>query len=61
MKRIAVIGCGAAGMMAALAAAESSASATVFEKNEKPGKKIYRVKGVAMSRMPVMSRIFSDT
>ena len=41
MKKIAVIGCGAAGMMAALAAAESSASVTVFEKNEKPGKKIY--------------------
>ena len=39
MKRIAVIGCGAAGMMAALAAAESSASVTVFEKNEKPGKR----------------------
>ena len=41
MKRIAVIGCGAAGMMAALAAAEGGGSVTVFEKNEKPGKKIY--------------------
>lgn len=41
MKKIAVIGCGAAGMMAALAAAESGGSVTVFEKNEKPGKKIY--------------------
>ncbi len=41
MTRIAVIGCGAAGMMAALAAAESGGSVTVFEKNEKPGKKIY--------------------
>ena len=41
MKKIAIIGCGAAGMMAALAAADSSASVTVFEKNEKPGKKIY--------------------
>ena len=41
MKRIAVIGCGAAGMMAALAAAESGGSVTIFEKNEKPGKKIY--------------------
>ncbi len=41
MKKIAVIGCGAAGMMAALAAAESSGSVTIFEKNEKPGKKIY--------------------
>ncbi|WP_029230706.1 NAD(P)/FAD-dependent oxidoreductase [Butyrivibrio sp. VCB2006] len=41
MKKIAVIGCGAAGMMAALAAANSSGSVTIFEKNEKPGKKIY--------------------
>ncbi len=41
MKNIAVIGCGAAGMMAALAAAESGGSVVVFEKNEKPGKKIY--------------------
>ncbi len=40
-KTIAVIGCGAAGMMAALAAAESSGSVTIFEKNNKPGKKIY--------------------
>ena len=41
MKKIAVIGCGAAGMMAALAAAQSSGSVTIFDKNEKPGKKIY--------------------
>lgn len=41
MKKIAVIGCGAAGMMAALAAAQDSGSVTIFEKNEKPGKKIY--------------------
>ncbi|MCR5403206.1 MAG: NAD(P)/FAD-dependent oxidoreductase [Butyrivibrio sp.] len=41
MKKIAVVGCGAAGMMAAIAAAESGGSVTVFEKNEKPGKKIY--------------------
>ena len=41
MKKIAVIGCGAAGMMAALTAAENGAKVTVFEKNEKPGKKIY--------------------
>ncbi len=41
MNKIAVIGCGAAGMMAALAAAENGAQVTVFEKNEKPGKKIY--------------------
>ena len=41
MNKIAVIGCGAAGMMAALAAAEGGGSVTIFEKNEKPGKKIY--------------------
>ena len=41
MKKIAVIGCGAAGMMAALSAASCSAGVTIFEKNEKPGKKMY--------------------
>ncbi len=41
MKNIAVIGCGAAGMMAAIAASECGASVTIFEKNGKPGKKIY--------------------
>ena len=41
MKKIAVIGCGAAGMMAALSASDGSSSVTIFEKNEKPGKKIY--------------------
>lgn len=41
MKKIAVIGAGAAGMMAAYAAAESGAEVTLFEKNEKAGKKIY--------------------
>ncbi len=41
MKQIAVIGCGAAGMMAALSAAKGGGSVTIFEKNEKPGKKIY--------------------
>ena len=39
--KIAIIGCGAAGMMAALTAARGSGSVTIFEKNEKPGKKIY--------------------
>ncbi len=41
MKRIAIIGCGAAGMMAGIAAARNGASVIIFEKNEKPGKKIY--------------------
>lgn len=37
--KIAVIGGGAAGLMAAWAAAEAGASVTLFEKNEKCGKK----------------------
>lgn len=41
MKNIAVIGAGAAGLMAAYAAASSGHNVTVFEKNEKSGKKIY--------------------
>ena len=41
MKRVAVIGCGAAGMMAAYAAATGGAETFIFEKNEKPGKKLY--------------------
>ena len=39
--KIAVIGGGAAGLMAAWAAADAGASVTLFEKNEKSGKKIY--------------------
>ena len=38
---VSVVGCGAAGMMAAIAAASAGAAVTVFEKNEKAGKKIY--------------------
>ena len=41
MKKILVIGGGAAGMMAAISAAEHGAAVTVLEKNEKLGKKIY--------------------
>ncbi len=41
MNKIAIIGCGAAGMMAAIAAAEAGASVVIYEKNEKAGKKIY--------------------
>ena len=39
--KVAVIGGGAAGMMAAYAAASIGAEVTVFEKNEKLGKKLY--------------------
>ena len=41
MSKVAVIGAGAAGLMAAYAAAANGNEVTVFEKNEKSGKKIY--------------------
>ena len=41
MKNVAVIGGGAAGLMAAYAAAINGNNVTLFEKNEKCGKKIY--------------------
>lgn len=41
MKQVIVIGGGAAGMMAAIAAAQNGARVTLLEKNEKTGKKIY--------------------
>ena len=41
MKQVIVIGGGAAGMMAAIAAAGQGAKVTLFEKNEKTGKKIF--------------------
>lgn len=40
-KNVIVIGAGAAGMMAAYTAASKGYSVTLYEKNEKPGKKIY--------------------
>ena len=40
-REVCVVGGGAAGMMAAIAAAKGGASVTLFEKNEKLGKKIY--------------------
>lgn len=41
MKKVLVVGGGAAGLMAAYAAAEKGHSVILFEKNEKLGKKIY--------------------
>ncbi len=40
MNRIAIIGGGAAGIMAAIAAAENGAFVTIYEKNDRVGKKI---------------------
>ena len=39
-RRVAVIGAGAAGMMAAITAAESGADVTLFERNDRVGKKL---------------------
>ena len=41
MKKVIVIGGGAAGMMAAIAAADAGAKVTIYEKNEKLGKKLF--------------------
>jgi len=41
MVKVAVIGGGAAGMMAAISAAQKGAQVTLYERNEKLGKKIY--------------------
>lgn len=41
MKNVLIIGGGPAGMMAAIAARENGAQVTIFEKNEKLGKKLY--------------------
>ena len=41
MRKVAVIGAGAAGLMAAYTAARNGNQVTLFEKNEKSGKKIY--------------------
>ena len=41
MSRVAVIGGGAAGMMAAIASAEAGHEVSLYEKNEKLGKKLF--------------------
>ena len=41
MGKVIVIGGGAAGMMAAVAAADAGAKVTIYEKNEKLGKKLF--------------------
>ena len=39
-RNLVVIGAGAAGLMAAVTAAENGASVTVLEQNDRPGRKI---------------------
>lgn len=41
MRKVIVIGGGAAGMMAAISAADAGAQVTIYEKNEKLGKKLF--------------------
>ena len=41
MRKVIVVGGGAAGMMAALAAADQGCRVCLFEKNEKLGKKLF--------------------
>ncbi len=41
MKRVIIIGAGAAGLMAGVAASDAGADVTIYEHNEKAGKKIY--------------------
>lgn len=57
MSRVAVIGGGAAGMLAAIAAAEHGHQVQLFEKNEKLGKKyILQERDGAMLPTPVIQR-----
>ena len=51
MKKVVVIGAGAAGMIAAITAAQSGASVTLIEKNEKIGKKI---REATLEKVPYM-------
>lgn len=41
MNKVIIVGCGAAGMMAAITAAEKGKQVTVYEKNDRPGKKLF--------------------
>ncbi len=41
MAEVLIIGCGAAGMMAGIAAAEAGNTVSIYEKNEKAGKKLF--------------------
>ena len=39
--KVIIVGAGAAGMMAALSAAENGSKVIIYERNEKPGKKLF--------------------
>ena len=57
MRRVLIIGGGAAGMMAAIAAAEKGAEVTLLEQNERPVKRcLLQVKEDAILPMPVTVR-----
>ena len=59
MSKVVIIGAGAAGMMAAIAAADAGHEVLVLEKNDRPGKKIYiTAKAGATLQMTVRSRIY---
>ena len=55
MANVIVIGGGAAGMMAAITAVSQGHNVTLFEKNEKLGKKLF-ITGIL--QMQVMQKIF---
>lgn len=53
MSKVLIIGGGAAGMMAAVSAAQNGNNVELFEKNEKLGKKLFITgKGAVISRTP---------
>lgn len=59
MDKIAIIGGGAAGMMASIFAARRGAEVHVYEKNEKTGKKLYITgKGRCNRPMPAIWKNF---
>ena len=58
MKKVCIVGGGAAGLMAAYAAAKNGNDVLLFEKNEKLGKKIYITGKGRCNITNDMSRIF---
>ena len=53
MSEIIIVGGGAAGMMAAIAAADQGHQVTILEKNEKLGKKVFITGSVSLLRSTV--------